>query len=106
MPFNEPDPDPARDEVVAAYMDADPDGTRTAAIFRSTFDQLYDGQHTGRFRWEQLYKTEKTHFGTLFEINLRRAFDDVIDDTDESHLLDYRIRDHDVDCKYSQRPGG
>ncbi|TCC29065.1 NaeI family type II restriction endonuclease [Kribbella speibonae] len=106
MPFNEPDSDPARDEVAAAYLAADPDGKRTAKVFRATFDQLYDGQHTGRFRWEQLYKTEKTHFGTLLEINLRRAFDDVIDDTDDSHLLDYRIRNHDVDCKYSQRLGG
>ncbi|TQJ16358.1 restriction endonuclease NaeI [Kribbella jejuensis] len=106
MPFGELDPDPARDEVVAAFMAADPDGKRTARVIRSTFDQLYDGQHTGRYRWEQLYKTEKTHFGTLLEINLRRAFDDVIDDAGDSDLLDYQIRGHDVDCKYSQRPGG
>ena len=25
-------------------------------------------------RWDQLYKTEKTHFGTLVEINLQREF--------------------------------
>lgn len=106
MPFSKPDPDPARDEVVAAFMAADPDGKRTARVIRSTFDQLYDGQHTGRYRWEQLYKTEKTHFGTLLEINMRRAFDDVIDDAGDSDLLDYRIRGHDVDCKYSQRLGG
>ncbi len=35
---------------------------------------LLDGQHTGRYRWDQLHKTEKTHFGTLVEINLQRAF--------------------------------
>lgn len=97
------DPDPARDTVIEAFRTADPDGARAAAVFRETFDQLYDGQHTGRFRWDQLFKTEKTHYGTLLEINLRREFDDVIDDGD---LLDYRVRDEDIDCKYSQRIGG
>ena len=72
--------DSAREEVVEAFRTADPDGTRAAAVFPATYDQLYDGQHTGRFRWDQLFKTEKTHFGTLLEINLRREFDDVIDD--------------------------
>jgi hypothetical protein len=102
----EPEEDPARDEVVAAFRDADPDGKRAAAVFRATFDQLYDGQHTGRYSWEQLYKTEKTHYGTLLEINLRREFDDVIDDTADDHPLDYLVCGHDVDCKYSQTPGG
>lgn len=97
------DADEARDAVVDAFRIADPDGSRAAAVFRATFDQLYDGQHTGRFRWDQLNKTEKTHYGTLLEINLRRAFDDVIGD---GKLLDYRICGHDIDCKYSQKMGG
>jgi hypothetical protein len=101
-----PDQDPARDEVVKAFREADPDGKRAAAVFRATFDQLYDGQHTGRYSWQQLYKTEKTHYGTLLEINLRREFDDVIDDTADDHPLDYQVSGHDVDCKYSQTPGG
>ena len=37
-------------------------------------DQLYDGQRTGRYRWDQLRKTEKTHCGTLVEINMQREF--------------------------------
>ncbi|GAB3953244.1 hypothetical protein GCM10029976_093050 [Kribbella albertanoniae] len=106
MPFNEPEPDAARDEVLTAFRAADPDGKRMAAIFRSTFDQLYDGQHTGRYRWDQLFKTEKTHFGTLLEINIRKAFDDVIDEPADSDPLDYKVRGHHVDCKYSQRDGG
>lgn len=97
------DPDPQRDVVYKAFFEADPRGDRAAKIFRETFDQLYDGQRTGRFRWEQLFKTEKTHFGTLLEINLRRAFDDVIDD---GHHLDYRVSGEDIDCKYSQKSGG
>lgn len=96
------DVDPARDAVIEAFRAADPDGARAAAVLRETFDQLYDGQHTGRFRWDQLFKTEKTHYGTLLEINLRREFDDVIDDGD---LLDYRVRGEDIDCKYSQNMG-
>lgn len=97
------DVDPARDEIAAAFLAADPQGERLAAVFRETFDLLYDGQHTGRYRWDQLMKTEKTHYGSMFEIQLRRAFNDVIDDVpDEGSPLDYRVRGHDIDCKYSQ----
>jgi hypothetical protein len=97
------DADRALADVAAALRAADPDGSRAAAVFRSTFDQLYDGQHTGRYCWDQLYKTEKTHYGTLIEINLRRAFADVIQD---GRLLDYQIAGCEVDCKYSHRLGG
>ncbi|TFB95851.1 restriction endonuclease [Cryobacterium sp. MDB2-A-2] len=67
-----------------------------AKVFRSTFDQLYDGQHTGRYRLDQLFKTEKTHFGTLIEINLQREFR-----FDDGDVLDFNIAGHEVDCKYS-----
>ncbi len=94
--------DSALDEVVATLLSADPDCLITASVLRDTFDQLYDGQHTGRFRWDQLSKTEKTHFGTIVEINLRRRFDGAITDGGK---LDFRIAGHDVDCKYSQKSG-
>ena len=58
---------------------------------------LLDGQHTGRYRWDQLYKTEKTHFGTLVEINLQREFGFA-----DGRAMDFAIRGIDVDCKYSQ----
>jgi hypothetical protein len=50
---------------------------------------------------EQLHKTEKTHCGTLVEINLHKEFKfaDGID-------LDYQIAGNEVDCKYSQKIGG
>lgn len=95
-------PDAAQ-QVLARWRQADPTNERAAAVVRATFDQLYDGQHTGRYRWDQLYKTEKTHFGTLLEINLRREFKDVVDD---GVKLDYRIAGFDIDCKYSQKDGG
>ncbi len=88
--------------TVAASINAlDPKGAITAQVIRRTIDQLYDGQRTGRYCWEQLYKTEKTHCGTLAEINFQREFALADGDT-----LDFRIADVEVDCKYSQRVGG
>ncbi|MFI7114784.1 NaeI family type II restriction endonuclease [Nonomuraea sp. NPDC050227] len=86
--------------VFSHLMGLDEDGARIAKSIRRTFDMLLDGQHTGRFRWEQLHKTEKTHCGTLVEINLQREFD-----FDDGHLLDYSIVGVEVDCKYSQDLG-
>ncbi|MEV7619133.1 NaeI family type II restriction endonuclease [Microbacterium sp. NPDC089321] len=92
--------------VFNAFRTADPNGTRLGKLMRRTLDQLYDGQRTGRYSWEQLHKTERTHYGTLFEINMRREFDDVIDEPEERQKLDYRVAGIDVDCKFSQRMNG
>jgi Restriction endonuclease NaeI len=60
--------------AVAAELRAlDGDGARMATAIRGALDMLLDGQHTGRYRWDQLHKTEKTHAGTLVEIALARA---------------------------------
>lgn len=93
--------DPDRDSVLAELRRLDPDGSRTAQVFRDTFDQLYDGVNTQRFRWDQLYKTEKTHYGTLLEINLQREFE-----FSDGIKLDYTLAGNEVDAKYSQRLGG
>lgn len=74
----------------------DPDGSRMARVFRTTFDQLYDGQRTGRYQVDQLFKTEKTHFGTLIEINLQRELK-----FNDGEVLDFKIADNEVDCKFS-----
>lgn len=95
--------DAALDEVKSAILSAPEIEFRLSRVFRSTFDQLYDGQHTGRYAWDQLYKTEKTHYGTLLEINLRRELAEIIGDGD---LLDFTIAGHEIDCKYSYRMGG
>jgi hypothetical protein len=88
--------------AVAAELAAlDADGARTAAAIRGALDMLLDGQHTGRYRWDQLHKTEKTHAGTLVEIALARALH-LADGT----ALDYTIAGADVDCKFSHRVGG
>ncbi|MFE4174912.1 NaeI family type II restriction endonuclease [Streptomyces sp. NPDC056909] len=74
---------------------------RFSIVLRNTIDQLLNGEVTGRYDWKKLFKTEKTHAGTLVEINLQREFRfaDGID-------MDYQIAGIDVDCKYSQQFGG
>lgn len=76
---------------------------RTAKVLRDTYDQIYYGQRTGRYRISELFKTEKTHFGSLVEINLRREFDQEIQDGSK---MDYQIAGVEVDCKFSQKLGG
>ncbi|MFD6273518.1 NaeI family type II restriction endonuclease [Nocardia asteroides] len=92
--------DPEIELVKQEIYRMDPAGTKFAGVIRDTLDQLYDGQRTGRWSFDQLYKTEKTHMGTLVEINLQRCF--AFADGDAT---DYRIAGIEVDCKYSMKPG-
>ncbi len=92
--------DPELDAVERRLYELDPDGDRVATVLRDTLDQLYDGQRTGRWAYDQLHKTEKTHMGTLVEINLHREF--AFDDGDDT---DYRVADIEVDCKFSMSGG-
>ncbi|WP_342319527.1 NaeI family type II restriction endonuclease [Corynebacterium mayonis] len=80
-----------------------PAGEEMGRVFRQTFDQAYDGQHTGRFRPSELSKTELAHIGSLLEINIRRAFSSFISDGD---FMDYKILGNEVDCKYSKQMYG
>ncbi|MEV8221969.1 NaeI family type II restriction endonuclease [Dietzia maris] len=93
--------DPDRDRVVHEIARMDPTGERIGQVLRDTYDQLYDGARTQRYRWDQLFKTEKTHFGTLIEINLQREFEFV-----DGDKLDYKIAAREVDAKYSQKLWG
>lgn len=54
-----------------------------------------------RFRYSDLRKTEKTHVGTIVEINLGKAFE-----LEDGLDMDYRVAGVDVDCKYSMSFGG
>jgi len=82
-----PDQDVELEAVAAVVRGTDPDATRQAIgwVLRDTIDQLLDGQHTGRYRWEQLIKTEKTHAGTLsslkakpMDLSLRELMDGLL----------------------------
>jgi hypothetical protein len=91
------EPDAELTAVAAELRKLDPQGSRTAQVLRDTFDQLYDGQRTGRYRWDQLYSTERTLGGHLVEINLHREFK-----FEDGNDLNCRIADVDVDSKYSR----
>lgn len=82
-------------------MKRDPEGHRFARVLREAIDQLLDGEHTGRFDWNELHKTEKTHAGTLIEINLLREFG-----FRSGQDMDYLIEGIEVDCKFSQKEFG
>jgi hypothetical protein len=89
------------ERVAAQLLGLDPGGQRVAKVIRETYDQLLDGQRTGRWDYRDLRKTEKTHMGTLVEINLHREFD-----FDDGRVMDYRVADVEVDCKFSQSSRG
>src|SRR5580692_6835211 len=93
--------DPGLAAVEAELHRLDPAGAQVASVLRDTLDQIYDGQHTGRWSYDQLHKTEKTHVGTLVEINLHRQFGFA-----DGTATDYRIAGIEVDCKYSMTYGG
>ena len=95
------DDDPELTAVAAELRGLDGDGSLMAAAIRGALDMLLDGQHTGRYRWDQLHKTEKTHAGTLVEIALARMLRLA-----DGAALDYTIAGADVDCKFSHRLGG
>jgi hypothetical protein len=93
--------DPEIELVAWELARLDPDGSRFARVLRETLDQLLDGRRTGRWDYTQLHKTEKTHMGTLVEINLHKEFS-----FEDGNVTDYQIAGIEVDCKFSQRVGG
>lgn len=97
------EPDSISLDLAEAFRREDPEGKRAGRVFRETFDQAYHGQYTGRYRLDQLSKTEKAHIGSLVEINLRREFDGFISD---GEWMDFKIAGYEVDCKYSMKSGG
>jgi hypothetical protein len=101
-PDMEPDTgaDTELSRVAGELLATDPDGTRIGAAVRTALDLLLDGQHTGRYRWDQLCKTEKTHAGTLVEMRIQRGLSLA-----DGAALDYSIAGADVDCKFSHTMG-
>jgi len=82
---------------VAAWFLAKADLSKILGdALRRSLDEVIDGQRTGRYRVEQLEKTEKTYIGTKVEIVLRFAFDLA-----RGKKLDNLIAGHEVDTKFS-----
>ena len=63
---------------------------------RQSFDEVIDGPRTGRYRIEELEKTEKTYIGTKVEIILRNELA-----LPRGAVLDNLISGHEVDTKFS-----
>ncbi|MBP2323045.1 hypothetical protein JOF56_003430 [Kibdelosporangium banguiense] len=69
---------------------------RFGSVFRQSFDEVLDGQRTGRFDIDDLAKTEKTYLGTKVEIVTRAAFE-----LSKGIKMDYEVAGHDIDAKFS-----
>lgn len=93
--------DPELFRVKLWLLRHDPDGSRFGKVLRESLDQVLDGPRTGRFRYSDLRKTEKTHVGTVVEINIGKEFELA-----DGDATDYRIDGVQVDCKYSMSRGG
>ncbi len=92
--------DPALDEV-AAWFEAEPHiEDRFRDLVRRGLDEVIDGGRTGRWRVEQLAKTEKTYIGTKMEILVRDEFG-----LPPGPPLDTQVRGHAVDIKWSESFG-
>ena len=74
---------------------------RFGAAIRQSFDEVFDGQRTGRYRIEELSKVEKTYIGTKVEIVVQNEFG-----LERGRKLDYVIDDYEVDSKWSMTSGG
>jgi hypothetical protein len=90
--------DPALDEVFATLQTltgGDPAGFFVRLV-RQGIDEVLDGPRTGRCRFPELEKTEKTYVGTKLEILTRHALD-----LERGERMDVRVAGHEVDIKWA-----
>lgn len=93
---------PAELAPIVEWFDAEDDAReRLRWALRDSLDELLDGQRTGRWAYQHLSKTEKTHLGTVVEVNLTKEFEFANGDH-----LDWQIAGRDIDCKFSKDLGG
>lgn len=84
-------------EQVYAFLLSKPALVETIGkALRQSFDEVIDGPRTGRYKIEQLEKTEKTYIGTKVEIVLRKELE-----LERGEILDNFICGHEVDTKFS-----
>lgn len=74
---------------------------RFGTAIRQSFDEVFDGQRTGRYRLDQLSKTEKTYIGTKIEHVVQDEFG-----LGRGQRMDYLVAGEDVDAKWSMKLGG
>lgn len=86
--------------IVQWFETEDDARERLRWVLRDSLDELLDGQRTGRWAYHHLSKTEKTHLGTVVEVNLTKEFEFPNGDH-----LDWQIAGIDIDCKFSKDVG-
>lgn len=74
---------------------------RFGTAIRQSFDEVLDGQRTGRYSLTQLSKVEKTYIGTKVEIVIQAKFG-----LQRGHRMDYLVDSEEVDAKWSIRSRG
>lgn len=74
---------------------------RFGGAIRQSFDEVFDGQRTGRYTLSQLSKVEKTYIGTKIEIVVQAEFG-----LQRGQRMDYLVDGEDVDAKWSMKSGG
>lgn len=94
-------PDPALDSVAEWFEATDNMLDRFGRAIRQSFDEVFDGQRTGRYSLDQLSKTEKTYVGTKIEIVVQAEFG-----LQRGRRMDFLVVDHEVDAKWSMKSGG
>ncbi len=96
-----PPSDPGLDTVVRWFLAQSQMAERFGNAIRRSFDEVFDGQRTGRYSLDQLSKVEKTYIGTKVEIVVQAEFG-----LQRGRRMDYLIVDEEVDAKWSMRSGG
>lgn len=93
--------DPSLNRAVE-WFDAQPRmAGRFGDAIRQSFDEVFDGQRTGRYQLSQLSKVEKTYIGTKIEIVVQAEFG-----LQRGRRMDYLVAGEDVDAKWSMKSGG
>ena len=93
--------DPALDRAVAWFRAQPRMAERFGAAIRQSFDEVFDGQRTGRYSLAELSKVEKTYIGTKVEIVIQSEFG-----LERGERMDYLVAGEEVDAKWSIRSGG
>lgn len=93
--------DPALERAVDWFRAQPQMAERFGAAIRQSFDEVFDGQRTGRYSLAQLSKVEKTYIGTKVEIVVQSEFG-----LERGERMDYLVAGEEVDAKWSIRSGG
>lgn len=93
--------DPALDRAVDWFRAQPRMAERFGDAIRQSFDEVFDGQRTGRYSLTQLSKVEKTYIGTKVEIVIQSEFG-----LERGERMDYLVAGEEVDAKWSMRSGG